>query len=231
MKQLKLGIVLLGLCVLIVGCSSEGDSKEKVQEKQEEVTDKEDKPEKDKKKSSEDDKESKKSSVGAWSGKAWSGNSWSGKAWSGESWEGSAWSGEPWSGTPITPGEKVEIEEDEEVVMLQINETFLFDFDKDQLKPEAKEVLGEVVQALRDLKGAKMEIHGHTDSKGTDEYNLDLSKRRAAAVKAFFEDAGELDHIQFATFGHGKTSPIESNDTEEGRQKNRRVELAIEPKS
>ena len=71
----------------------------------------------------------------------------------------------------------------------------------------------------------KLQIIGHTDNKGTDEYNLDLSKRRAArVVEALVTDYG-ISSDRLSSSGAGATSPVASNDDEEGRAKNRRVEL------
>jgi outer membrane protein OmpA-like peptidoglycan-associated protein len=69
-------------------------------------------------------------------------------------------------------------------------------------------------------------IEGHTDSVGSDAYNLDLSQRRADAVRDFLLQNG-VNAAQISTRGYGKASPVASNATAEGRQQNRRVELII----
>ena len=69
-------------------------------------------------------------------------------------------------------------------------------------------------------------IYGHTDSKGTDEYNLSLSDRRAAAVKAYLVSKG-IASSRIHTMGVGEKEPVASNDTDAGRAENRRVEFAI----
>ena len=72
----------------------------------------------------------------------------------------------------------------------------------------------------------KIEITGHTDNHGTDEYNMDLSDRRAATVKDFFMKAG-LGDVNILTSGKGESAPIATNTTSEGRQQNRRVQIII----
>jgi outer membrane protein OmpA-like peptidoglycan-associated protein len=100
----------------------------------------------------------------------------------------------------------------------------LFDFDKADIKPESYPILDEVTEYLKSNPDLKMEAQGHTDSKGTAEYNLKLSDRRAASVKKYLVDKGiEADRLE--TKGYGLTKPIAPNDTEENRARNRRVEF------
>ena len=77
---------------------------------------------------------------------------------------------------------------------------------------------------LAQFPSAKVEIDGYTDSKGGPAINLDLSEKRAE----FLKKRAELARINFATHGFGETKPIDSNDTDEGRQQNRRVEIVVE---
>jgi outer membrane protein OmpA-like peptidoglycan-associated protein len=100
----------------------------------------------------------------------------------------------------------------------------LFDFDSSTIKPEAHTVLDEVAIILEANPEIKGEIRGHADSTGAEEYNLQLSEKRAKAVEKYLEDKG-LDPARFTSKGYGASQPIASNETEEGRQENRRVEL------
>lgn len=100
-----------------------------------------------------------------------------------------------------------------------------FDFDKDTLRPESKPTLDEIGKLMRAEAELKLIIVGHTDAKGSADYNLDLSKRRAARVRmALTHDYG-IDTTRLQARGAGSTEPMSSNDDEEGRAKNRRVEL------
>ncbi|MGY6277607.1 OmpA family protein [Methylomonas sp. MgM2] len=97
-----------------------------------------------------------------------------------------------------------------------------FDFDKDTIKPEFEPLLQNASHVMEINPGLTVEIQGHTDSMGTEEYNLDLSDRRARAVKNALVNRG-VDGSRMTTVGYGESKPAESNDTEEGRAFNRRV--------
>ncbi len=104
----------------------------------------------------------------------------------------------------------------------------LFDFDKSSLKPEGKKNIDDL---LAKMKGQNYEVvlaTGHTDSVGSDAYNQKLSLARAEAVKAHMVSKG-LPADKIRVEGKGKSKPIASNDTEEGRAKNRRVEITLTP--
>lgn len=101
----------------------------------------------------------------------------------------------------------------------------LFDFDQDSLKPESKETLDQIALLMKDDDKLKLEIVGHTDNKGTADYNLDLSKRRAANVVAALVTDYKVAADRLSASGAGATKPVDSNDTDDGRAKNRRVEL------
>jgi outer membrane protein OmpA-like peptidoglycan-associated protein len=103
-----------------------------------------------------------------------------------------------------------------------------FDFNKDTLKPESEPVLKEIAQAMTDNPDWKLTVEGHTDNIGGDTYNLDLSKRRAAAVKQALVTQYNIAPDRLLTGGFGASRPIETNDTLEGRARNRRVELVRE---
>ena len=103
-----------------------------------------------------------------------------------------------------------------------------FDFDKDTIKPESETVLKEIVKAMTDNPDWKLRVDGHTDNIGGDAHNLDLSKRRAASVKAALVERYHISADRLTTNGYGASSPIDRNDTLEGRARNRRVELSRE---
>ena len=100
----------------------------------------------------------------------------------------------------------------------------LFDTDKDVVKPESQQTIAEIVKLLKSDATLKVHVVGHTDNQGKLDYNLDLSRRRAASVVRSLAAQGiAADRLDF--FGAGVYAPIASNETEEGRTKNRRVEL------
>jgi outer membrane protein OmpA-like peptidoglycan-associated protein/outer membrane protein W len=100
----------------------------------------------------------------------------------------------------------------------------LFDFDSAELRPESITELERVVKFMNDVPIATVQIDGHTDSVGTEEYNMKLSDRRAKAVFDYLSSRG-VDPARMASKGFGESQPIAPNDTAEGRQLNRRVML------
>ncbi len=102
----------------------------------------------------------------------------------------------------------------------------LFDTARADLKPGAREKLSRVVGIVLSHPGLRMEVEGHTDSVGSDSYNLRLSERRAASVRSYLVTAGVAPSA-VATSGRGEASPVASNATAAGRQQNRRVELLV----
>jgi outer membrane protein OmpA-like peptidoglycan-associated protein len=101
-----------------------------------------------------------------------------------------------------------------------------FDFRSDQLRPESDKVLKEIAQVMREHPDWKLSVEGNTDNIGGDAYNLDLSKRRAAAVKQALAADYNVAGNRLSTTGFGAAHPVDTNDTIEGRARNRRVELA-----
>ena len=99
-----------------------------------------------------------------------------------------------------------------------------FENNRADLRPSSFSILNEIVEGLKAQKDLKIEIQGHTDSSGTRSYNMGLSQRRAAAVKAYLESKS-IDASRLTTRGFGPDRPIASNATKEGRAKNRRVEI------
>jgi len=108
---------------------------------------------------------------------------------------------------------------------VRINNIF-FDFNKSELKSESFLELDRLFNYLNDNQEIKIELSGHTDNIGTDEYNMNLSQARANTVKDYLVNKGiNVDRI--VAKGYGKTRPVATNDTDEGRQLNRRVEFKI----
>jgi outer membrane protein OmpA-like peptidoglycan-associated protein len=103
-----------------------------------------------------------------------------------------------------------------------------FSFNSDQPRPESDPTLKELGELLRRHADWKLTIEGHTDAIGGDEKNLDLSKRRSAAVKTALVGRYQVDASRLSTTGYGKSQPKDTNDTPEGRARNRRVELVRE---
>ncbi len=101
-----------------------------------------------------------------------------------------------------------------------------FEFDRADLLPDSRQLLRRVAKSLNDQPGLRIEVAGHTDSKGSEAYNQKLSERRAAAVRKFLVSEGvAADSI--VSKGYGETRPIAENVTEEGREQNRRVEIHL----
>lgn len=100
----------------------------------------------------------------------------------------------------------------------------LFDFDKSTLTDKAQSVLTDAASLLADHPSKKIEVAGHTDSIGTEEYNLKLGTRRAEAVKQFLVSKG-ISPDRLRTTSYGELQPVASNSSREGRSLNRRVEL------
>jgi outer membrane protein OmpA-like peptidoglycan-associated protein len=102
----------------------------------------------------------------------------------------------------------------------------LFDFGKFDLKPPAREALAKMSGIVIAHPGLKLDVEGHTDSVGSDTFNLTLSQNRADTVRAYLVNQG-LDPAAITSTGYGKSDPVASNDTSAGRQQNRRVEIII----
>jgi len=130
-----------------------------------------------------------------------------------------------------TLGEYAEVERDlfltpiKERMTIRLNNVF-FDFGKYDLRPESYPELDRLVQFLVDESTVMIEVAGHTDNVGDDRSNLTLSQNRVNSVRAYLESKG-ITTGRVVAKGYGKTKPVASNDTDEGRQQNRRVEFVI----
>ncbi|MFC3715465.1 OmpA family protein [Luteimonas soli] len=103
-----------------------------------------------------------------------------------------------------------------------------FAFDKAEVQPQFYPVLDNVASTLQQYNQTIIEVAGHTDSVGTDSYNQQLSQQRADAVANYLNSRGVM-RDRMITVGAGETRPIASNDTEQGRAANRRVEITLVP--
>lgn len=109
---------------------------------------------------------------------------------------------------------------------IEITEKILFETAKARIKPVSYGILDSVVQVLNDYPKIEIRIEGHTDSDGSDSYNLRLSKQRAAAVYDYIVSKG-IDASRLSSEGYGETQPIDTNRTSAGKANNRRVEFVI----
>jgi outer membrane protein OmpA-like peptidoglycan-associated protein len=113
-----------------------------------------------------------------------------------------------------------------EGLVVTFDSGLMFDFDSDVLRTESKKNLDNLASSLNNFGDSKLLLVGHTDAQGTDSYNLDLSRRRSASVARYLESRG-VSASRVQTAGRGEGEPIAANDSEMGRQENRRVEVAI----
>jgi len=122
--------------------------------------------------------------------------------------------------------EEAEIARVGEGIVVTFDSGLLFDFDSAELQPSAKSNLAELSESLREYDNTELMIVGHTDDIGEDTYNDRLSVRRAESASAYLFEQG-ISSTRVTTMGKGETDPIATNDTDDGRQLNRRVEVVI----
>jgi len=122
--------------------------------------------------------------------------------------------------------EGAEIQRIGEGIKITFDSGILFDIDKSGLRPVSETNLAKLATILNKYPDTNILIEGHTDDTGTDEHNMALSKDRAQSVVSYLA-ALEVSSPRFSAAGYGETQPIVTNDTLEGRQKNRRVDIAI----
>ncbi len=118
-------------------------------------------------------------------------------------------------------------EETDTELKLMLDASVLFDYDQSNIRPDAEISLLSVLTVIEEYHSSKVRIEGHTDDTGEEDYNLDLSKKRAQSVRDWLIERG-CDPERLIPIGFGESKPIASNDTEENRQQNRRVEIIIE---
>jgi outer membrane protein OmpA-like peptidoglycan-associated protein len=122
------------------------------------------------------------------------------------------------------PGAKVE--RVGEGIQVTFDSGLLFDFDSDRIRPDAAANLNSLAESFVKYPNSDLLIVGHTDARGDDAYNMNLSQRRANAASAYLAARG-VPASRIKTSGRGEMEPVASNDTEAGMQQNRRVEIAI----
>jgi len=127
----------------------------------------------------------------------------------------------------------LQMKETDTEIRIELAADVLFDFDKADLRKDARSALKQVGDIIREKAKGTVRIEGHTDSKGGDAYNQKLSERRANSVRDWLLKNEGLKSVRFSTRGFGAKNPAVSNtkpdgaDDPEGRQKNRRVEIVI----
>lgn len=122
------------------------------------------------------------------------------------------------------PGAKVE--RVGEGIVVDFEEKILFGYDRSDLSGSSEASLNKLVNILNEYPNTNIEVQGHTDSKGSDEYNQGLSERRANSVSAYLRNNG-ISGSRLTTKGYGESAPVASNDSDEGRSQNRRVTFLI----
>ncbi len=113
-------------------------------------------------------------------------------------------------------------------IVLNMPSNITFDSDQSDVKPQFYETLNSVALVFQEFDQSLIDVAGHTDSDGSDDYNIDLSRRRAGSVARYLTSQ-QLDPQRFSVEGRGEREPIASNASSRGKQENRRVEITIQP--
>lgn len=127
-----------------------------------------------------------------------------------------------------TAGTGIEVSRQGDELVLNMPAGVTFAFDRYDIQPQFRPTLDEVAETLRGYPSTLIDVYGHTDSVGSDAYNQTLSENRARSVADYLSGRG-VQAARIATRGYGETQPVADNATEEGRARNRRVELRIVP--
>ena len=125
-------------------------------------------------------------------------------------------------------GTGVTVDRQGDEITLNMPGDVTFEYNKDTIDPKFYTVLNDVAKVLVDYPSTYVDVFGHADSVGSDEYNLGLSQRRANSAASYLSSHGVKAERIFVT-GYGESQPIATNDTEEGRAKNRRIEIKLRP--
>lgn len=127
-----------------------------------------------------------------------------------------------------TAGTGVEVARQGDNVILNMPGHVTFATDSAQISPAFQGTLDQVATTIAEYRDTRVQVAGHTDSTGSESYNQQLSQRRAQAVADYLASRG-VATTRIATIGYGETQPVASNETAEGRQRNRRVEIILSP--
>jgi outer membrane protein OmpA-like peptidoglycan-associated protein len=127
-----------------------------------------------------------------------------------------------------TAGTDVQVIRQGDDLLLNIPSGINFAYDSATVQPQFQRTLDQVAGVLGEYNRTYVDVYGHTDSTGSDAYNQGLSEQRARSVADYLSGHG-VQAARIGTRGFGETQPIDSNETEEGRAKNRRVEIKIVP--
>lgn len=127
-----------------------------------------------------------------------------------------------------TAGTGVEVTRQDDNVILNMPGHVTFSTDSAQITPAFYSTLDQVTATINEYRDTQVQIAGHTDSTGSDSYNQQLSERRAQAVASYFLGRGIAGN-RVSTIGYGEARPVASNETADGRQQNRRVEIILSP--
>jgi len=125
-------------------------------------------------------------------------------------------------------GVDVSATDDGQAILVSLPNGVTFDLNSYALKPEFRETLDKIAASLNKYPESLVDVYGHTDSTGSNEYNQTLSENRARTVASYLTMQG-VSGTRIRSQGFGETMPVASNDTEEGRARNRRVEIKIVP--
>ncbi|HWK36371.1 OmpA family protein [Sphingomonas sp.] len=127
-----------------------------------------------------------------------------------------------------TAGTDVQVTRQGDDLVLNMPSGITFAYDDASIQPQFRGTLDQVADVLRQYDRTYVDVYGHTDSTGSDDYNLRLSERRATSVADYLSSHG-VQGARIGTRGFGKTQPVASNATEDGRAANRRVEIKVVP--
>lgn len=127
----------------------------------------------------------------------------------------------------FSPGEAIVLRDGNDLIFRLIG--LSFSIGKSNIDPKFFDYLSKIQQAINLFPVTKITITGHTDSYGSDATNLALSKNRAEAVKNYLLGNMNIDPTKIEAVGYGESKPIATNETEEGRARNRRIEVVIHP--